>query len=70
MATIATARIQRRRRVPAGGAGLRAMRSAATQSIVVAPTMMRTKRQSYQPTNTHDASVRNASRHTPRGSSQ
>ena len=66
LATSATARIQRRRRcVPA-----RASSSPATQSTVEAPTMMSTKRQSYQPTKTHDASVRKASRQTPRGSSQ
>ena len=70
LATMATTRIQRRRRVPPGGAGLRATRSAATQSMVVAPTMVSTKRQSNQPTKIHDANVRNASRQTPRGSSQ
>ena len=38
--------------------------------MVVAPTMMGTKRQSNQPTKTQEASTRNASRQTARGSSQ
>ena len=48
----------------------RAIRRPATQSTVVAPTMMGTKRQSNQPTKTHEARTRNASRQTVRGSSQ
>ena len=64
------ARIQRRRRVPPGGGAARAISSPATQSMTVAPTMIGTKRQSYQPTKTHEARVRKASRQTPRGSSQ